>query len=95
MYRKLCELQPSVVIRLNEIVALSFADGAEAALVALSDLENREALDRYQPFHAARADLLRRVGRKGEAAAAYRRAIELTRNVTERGFLEGRLGALI
>ena len=94
LYRKLYELQPSVVVRLNEIVALSFAEGAEVALAALAELENAEVLQRYQPYHAARADLLRRAGRTEEAAAAYHRAIELTGNATERVFLESRLEAL-
>ena len=94
LYRKLHELQPSVVVRLNEIAALSFAEGADVALDALGGLENTELLDHYQPYHAARADLLRRAGRTEEAAMTYRRAIELTGNATERAFLESRLEGL-
>jgi RNA polymerase sigma-70 factor (ECF subfamily) len=78
-------------VKLNEVVALSFAEGAEAGLEALAELEQLEVLDRYQPFHAARADLLRRAGRFEEAEAAYRRAVELSRNVAERRFLERRM----
>jgi RNA polymerase sigma-70 factor (ECF subfamily) len=81
-------------VRLNEIAALSFAEGAEVALEALAELEDVDLLDSYQPYHAARADLLRRAGRTEESAAAYRRAIELTDNATERAFLENRLEAL-
>jgi RNA polymerase sigma-70 factor (ECF subfamily) len=91
LYRRLYALQPSPVVRLNEAVARSFAEGAEAGLAALAELERSERLDRYQPLHAARADLLRRAGRGTEAAHAYRRAIELTDNDVERAFLEERL----
>jgi RNA polymerase sigma-70 factor (ECF subfamily) len=94
LYRKLAELQPTPVVKLNEAVALSFAAGVEAGLGALAALEGREALELYQPLHAARADLLRRAGRLDEAAAAYRRALELTANAAERQFLERRLRAL-
>ena len=90
LYRKLHELRPSHVVKLNEAVALSFAEGPEAGLEAMAALEQLDVLDRYQPFWAARADLLRRAGRPDEAAAAYRRAIELTGNETERRFLERR-----
>ncbi len=91
LYGRLYGMQPSWVVKLNEIVALSFAESAEAALRALAELEERQVLERYQPFHAARADLLRRAGRREESAAAYRRAAELTANEAERRFLERRL----
>jgi len=91
LYRRLFELQPSWVVRLNEAVALSFAEGAEAGLQALGELEAGANLDGYQPFHAARADLLRRAGRLDEAAGAYRRALDLSANAAERRFLEDRL----
>ena len=67
------------------------ADGAAAGLAALAELERLETMDHYQPYHAAKADLLRRAGRHTAAVAAYRRAIELTENAVERRFLEGRL----
>jgi RNA polymerase sigma-70 factor (ECF subfamily) len=92
LYRKLYSLRPSGVVLLNEAVALSFAAGAEAGLARLEAIEGAEAMERYQPFHAARADLLRRAGRAQEAAVAYRRAIDLTGNEPERRFLETRLG---
>ena len=95
LYRKLYELTPSWVVKLNEVVALSFAEGAEAGLDALAELERLELCERYQPFHAARADLLRRAERREEAAAAYRRALESTDNLAERGFLERRLKELL
>jgi RNA polymerase sigma-70 factor (ECF subfamily) len=93
LYRRLHALRPSWVVRLNEAVALSYAEGADAGLALLDTLEP-QGTDRYQPFHAARADLLRRCGRVDEAAAAYRRAIDLSDNEAEHEFLEQRLGAL-
>lgn len=94
LYRKLGELQPSPVVKLNEAVALSFAEGPQAGLAVLDELDKPEELERYQPFHAARADLLRRAGRKDEATAAYRRALALTGNRAEQGFLKRRLAEL-
>ncbi len=91
LYRALFELQPSWVVRLNEAVALSFAEGPQAGLDLLAELDGLEAVHRYQPYHAARADLLRRAGRLEEAAAVYRRAIELSRNEADRRFLEQRV----
>jgi len=94
LYRCLHDLQPSVVVRLNEIVALSFVEGPAAALEALTAIEDEDVLQRYQPFHAARADLFRRCGRRDEAAAAYRRALELSGNDAERSFMSRRLAEL-
>ncbi len=91
LYHKLYTLQPSPVIKLNAIVALSFAKGGEAGLSALTELEEEGGLDQYQPFHAARADLLRRAGHTDKAAVAYRRALELTENIAEQRFLDQRL----
>ncbi len=95
LYKHLYELHPSPVIALNGAVALSFAAGAEAGLLALTELNGQGALEHYQPFHAARADLLRRAGRAQDAAIAYRRALVLTRNVAEQQFLEARLQELL
>ena len=91
LYDRLLELQPSPVVELNRAVALSFAEGVEAGLAALDCLRRDGELARYQPFHAADADLLRRAGRLDDAAAAYRRALALTGNTAERRFLEDRL----
>jgi RNA polymerase sigma-70 factor (ECF subfamily) len=63
------------------------AEGCEQGLALMEGLP----LDGYHLYHAARADLLRRLERHEEAAAAYRRALELTRNEPERRFLSGRL----
>ena len=94
LYDTLLELRPSPVVKLNVAVALAMANGPEAGLDALVALEEQGALERYQPYHAAHADLLRRAGRRREAAAAYREAIALTENLTERRFLEQRLDAV-
>lgn len=94
LYRKLYARLPTVVVRLNGIVALSYAEGAAAALTELDALEDADALDRYQPFHAARADLLRRAGHGDAAALAYERAIELTSNLAELEFLRVRLASV-
>ncbi len=91
LYDKLYERQPSPVIKLNATVALSFAQGADASLEAIAELEAEGALDLYQPYHAARADVFRRAGRKNDSAAAYQRALELTENRAERHFLKQRL----
>ena len=91
LYDTLRELQPSPVVKLNAVVALAMVNGPEAGLDALVELKEQGALERYQPYHAARADLLRRAGRFREAVAAYRDAIVLTGNLTERRFLEERL----
>jgi RNA polymerase sigma-70 factor (ECF subfamily) len=88
LYGHLALLAPSPVVELNRSVAVAFAHGPEAGLALV---ERIEGLDRYHLLHATRADFLRRLGRQGEAAMAYRRALELAGNATERAFLERRL----
>ena len=90
LYAELERLQPSPVVRLNRAVAVAMAEGPHAGLGLLEDLP----LERYHLFHAARADLLRRAGRRDEARAAYERARELVTNNSERAFLERRLADL-
>ncbi len=91
LYGKLYKLQPSPVIQLNAVVALSFAHGAQAGLTAMAELDAHGELAQYQPYHAARADLFRRAGLKEDSVAAYRQALEFTENAAERNFLEQRL----
>ncbi len=91
LYSHLATLQPSPVVELNALVALSFARGPHVVLDAVEQMHVDRVLDEYQPFHAARADVLRRVGREAEAMVAYRRAIELAGNAAEARFLAGRL----
>ena len=89
LYRVLKSMSPSPVIELNWAVAVAMADGPDAGLALMEPLA--DDLDRYHLFHAARADLLRRSGRPGEAMAAYQRALELVTNPIERKYLQHRL----
>jgi RNA polymerase sigma-70 factor, ECF subfamily len=88
LYGRLAAITPSPVIELNRAVAVALADGPEAGLAVVDGIEG---LDRYHLLHATRADLLRRLGRLDEASVAYRQALDLAANRTERAFLERRL----
>ena len=88
LYDLLERLQPSPVVSLNRAVAVAMADGPAAALAIIDTLTD---LDGYHLLHAARADLLRRAAALPEAAASYRRALELVTNDSERRYLEKRL----
>jgi RNA polymerase sigma-70 factor (ECF subfamily) len=92
LYERLLVLHPSPVVALNRAVAVSFADGPAAAVPLVDALE--ADLDGYHLWHAARADLFRRLGRREEAIAAYHRARELAQNDAERRFLSHRLDEL-
>jgi RNA polymerase sigma-70 factor (ECF subfamily) len=92
LYDRLQILRPSPVVLLSRAVATGFVDGPAAALAEVDALADR--LQGYRLWHAARADLLRRLGRNDEARVAYERALELTHAEPERRFLEGRLAAL-
>ena len=92
VYGALVELDPSPVARLNRAVAVALAGDPEAGLALVDQLEG---LDGYAYLHAARADLLRRLGRPGEAAGSYRIALALTDNAPERRFLEKRLAEVV
>ena len=91
LYAELLALTPSPVIALNHAVAVAMADGPEAGLTLIDRIDG---LERYHLMHAARADLLRRLGRGAEAATAYREAHRLATNPADRRFLDGRLRAL-
>jgi RNA polymerase sigma-70 factor (ECF subfamily) len=90
LYDQLMELAPSPVVALNRAVAVAEVEGPAAALELVDGL----ALGDYHLFHAIRADLLRRLGRAAEAAAAYEVAITGAGNAAERRFLERRRDAL-
>jgi RNA polymerase sigma-70 factor, ECF subfamily len=90
LYDWLKRISPSPVVELNRAVAVAMADGPRSGLELIEDIQG---LDDYGPYHAARADLLRRAG-SPEAAPAYRRAIELASNPVEREFLERRRAEL-
>ena len=91
LYDALVAEVPTPVVELNRAVAVAMADGPRVGLALMDALGAEGALDGYHLFHAARADLLRRVGRRDEAAHAYRRAVDLAGNQTERAFLARRL----
>lgn len=88
LYDRMVALDPSPIVRLNRAVATAELDGPESALAEVDRLA--ETLDGYHAFHAARADLLRRLGHSGESRAAYDRAIGLTGNPAEQAYLTRR-----
>jgi RNA polymerase sigma-70 factor (ECF subfamily) len=94
LYGRLAELAPSPVVELNRAVAVAMTDGPAAGLALIDRIASQGHLSAYPYLHAARADLLRRLGRSDEARDAYRRARDLTANEAERTFLHGRLQAL-
>ncbi|WP_290050398.1 RNA polymerase sigma factor [Amycolatopsis solani] len=88
LYNQLIRLDPSPVVALNRAIAVAELDGPEVALAAIDRLEPE--LAGYHPFHATRADLLRRLGRGADSRAAYDRAIELADNTAETAALTRR-----
>ncbi len=91
LYGELQRVQPSPVVKLNRAAAIGMALGPEAGLRLIDEIEAEGSLGRYHLLYASRADLLRRAGRLDEAAAAYRRALELCSNPVECRYLERRL----
>ena len=83
LYDQLLAVAPTPVVALNRAIAIGEVQGPAAALALVDELE----LDNYHPFHATRADLLRRLGRHREAAAAYQRAAAMAPTAAERDFL--------
>ncbi len=94
LYGALAQLTPSPVVELNRAVAVAFARGPHAGLELLTPLLAEPALERYQPLHAAHAELLLRAGDRGGAAHAYQRAVALSGNAVQRAEVERRLAAL-
>jgi RNA polymerase sigma-70 factor (ECF subfamily) len=94
LYGALASLNPSPVVELNRATAVGFAAGPEAGLALFEPLLREPALERYQPLHAAHAELLSRAGDTEGATRAYQRAIALSANAVERAELERRLAAL-
>ena len=90
LYDQLLAITPSPIVALNRAVAVAEISGPQAALGLIDELP----LDHYYLFHAIRADLLRRLGQAGQAEAAYRAAIERTRNAAEIAFMKERLSAI-
>jgi RNA polymerase sigma-70 factor, ECF subfamily len=85
LYDQLLSVAPTPVVALNRAIAIGEVRGPSAALALVDDLD----LDNYYPFHATRADLLSRLGRQDEAAAAYERAASVAPTDAERDFLKG------
>jgi RNA polymerase sigma-70 factor (ECF subfamily) len=88
LYDELVELDPSPVVLLNRAVAVALSGRPEVGLALVDELDGLEG---YHLLHAARADLLRRLGRREEASVSYTRALALTENEAERRYLAGRL----
>jgi RNA polymerase sigma-70 factor (ECF subfamily) len=95
LYGVLLRVQPSPIVELNRAVAFAMAEGPEHGLRVLDGLSSRGVLSGYHLLPAARGALLARLGRHGEAADAYRSALALVRNGTERTFLQRRLEACL
>lgn len=93
LYEQLYALRPDPVVALNRAAAIAALEGPDAGLAALGEIAPG-ALANYQPYHAARADLLARSGRWDAAIAAYDRAIALTANAVELGFLRRQRNAV-
>ena len=89
LYERLYERHPSPVVALNRAVAVSMSEGPAAALPLVDVLSDE--LDGYHLFHATRADLLQRLGRRDESIAAWQRARDLAQNDAEKRFLERRI----
>ncbi|MBI1280475.1 MAG: sigma-70 family RNA polymerase sigma factor [Anaerolineaceae bacterium] len=91
LYGVLGQMNPSAVIELNRAVAVAMANGPGAGMAILDDLEREGSLDGYYLFHAARADLLRRMGWLQEAHDAYTEALMLCHNTVEQSYLQRRI----
>jgi RNA polymerase sigma-70 factor, ECF subfamily len=91
LYEVLERAQPTPIVSLNRAIALAMVEGPKAALAIIDALAATGDLDRYHLLHAARADMLRRLGAAEEAAQSYARALALVTNDAERRFLERRL----
>ncbi|HZD96119.1 MAG TPA: RNA polymerase sigma factor [Candidatus Sulfotelmatobacter sp.] len=91
LYQELVRLSPSPIIALNDAVAVAMSEGLEKGLAQIDELGASGRLEDYHLFHAARADILRRLGRKRESAEAYEAALKLVTNKVERDYLQERL----
>lgn len=94
LYDLLARMEPSPIVELNRAVAVAMRDGPAAGLTLVDAILARGELTDYHLAHSARADLCRRLGKKGDARASYERALALTRQEPERRFLEKRLAEL-
>jgi RNA polymerase sigma-70 factor, ECF subfamily len=95
LYDVLERIDPSPVVALNRAAAIAMVEGPAAALALVDEIAARGELEDYHLLHAARADLLRRLGSFEDAAKSYRRALDLVQNESERRFLERRLREVV
>ena len=94
LYRALATIHPSAVVSLNHAVAVAMSQGLEKGLRLIEELGGEGELGSYHLYHAARADLLRRMGERTRALEAYRQALALTTNAVERRYLRRRIAEL-
>src|SRR5262249_40900299 len=91
LYDTLARIQPSPIVSLNRAVAVAMVEGPRPALALIDELAANPDLADYHLLHAARADMLRRLGSNEEAARSYRQALALVTNDSERRYLQSRL----
>ena len=94
LYRELARIMPTPIVALNHAVAVALGEGLETGLAMIDQLGLSGQLDSYHLYHAARADILRRLDRPHDSAQAYRQALSLTANAVERRYLRRRLAEL-
>lgn len=95
LYRELEKCHPSAVVSLNLAVAVAMSEGLEEGLALIDELGATTELDSYYLYHAARADILRRMQRRDEALHEYHRALELAKNGVEQAYLRRRIAQLV
>jgi RNA polymerase sigma-70 factor (ECF subfamily) len=88
LYEMLYAIHPSPVVRINQAVAISHSKSVDNALEMMAEIAVDKKIDRYQPYHAAMADLLMRAGKTAAARASFMKAIDLTENIQEKLFLK-------
>jgi len=91
LYRELTRINSSPIVALNHAAAVAMSEGIEKGLALMDEANSGKQLEKYYPYHAARADLLRRLHRMSEASAAYTRALALATNRVEQQYLRKRL----
>ena len=94
LYDVMLRVDPSPVVALNRAAAIGMRDGPAAGLLAIDGVLGQGSLDDYHLAHAARADMLRRLGQNDAAEVCYRRALDLASQPAERRFLQARLDQL-
>jgi RNA polymerase sigma-70 factor (ECF subfamily) len=94
LYQELLRISPSPVVALNHAVAVAMSDGLEPGLAEMERVGESGGLEQYYLYHSARADILRRLGRKAEAASAYQEALQRATNKVEQDYLRHRLSQL-